>query len=282
MPYRRCRKASAIFLCWVMTLVFWFQGMVYPVNGELGVNTFEIVNIEMLVDEQEKDDQIVSLEEENTEVQEVEDEPNYGGNVESKDISAGTHSITIAEGETLWEVAGKYQTTIGDIVKLNGLTQPDTILVGQKLLVPLAKDIRLEAGAITPVVLGPEPSRGGAVRVTNEELELLARVIHAEARGEDFEGQIAVGAVVLNRVEDDHFPDTINGVVYQQGAFTAVIDKQIHLQPNESAYKAAEAALRGEDPTHGALYYYNPKTATDRWIKTRPVVKTIGNHTFSI
>lgn len=120
------------------------------------------------------------------------------------------------------------------------------------------------------------------MKATQAEIDLLARVIYAEARGENFEGQVAVGAVVLNRLEDSNFPKTIKGVIYQPGAFTAVIDKQIHLTPNEEAYRAAETALAGEDPTGGALYYFNPKTATDRWIKSRAVLKQIGNHTFSI
>ena len=145
----------------------------------------------------------------------------------------------------------------------------------------------------TPTVKSAEVSSQGTVgnsaalsrgqgTFTKEDVELLARVIHAEARGEDFEGQVAVGAVVLNRLEDSRFPKTIHSVIYQQGAFTAVLDKQIHLTPDEAAYRAAEAALEGKDPTGGAIYYYNPKTATDRWIKSRPVIKTIGNHTFSI
>ncbi|AFM43238.1 Cell Wall Hydrolase [Desulfosporosinus acidiphilus SJ4] len=118
--------------------------------------------------------------------------------------------------------------------------------------------------------------------VSEEEVDLLSRVIYGEARGENFEGQVAVGAVVLNRLKDPHFPKTIWGVVYQPGAFTAVKDQQIHLDPNDEAYKAAEAALSGDDPTNGAIYYYNPRLATDRWIKSRPVIKRIGNHTFSI
>ncbi|WP_425807914.1 cell wall hydrolase [Desulfitobacterium sp. Sab5] len=118
--------------------------------------------------------------------------------------------------------------------------------------------------------------------ITKNDLELLARLIYAEARGEDFEGQVAVGAVVLNRLKDAHFPKTIQDVVFQPGAFTAVVDKQIHLIPDEEAYRAAEAALSGKDPSGGALYYFNPKIATDRWIKSRPVIKQIGNHTFSI
>ncbi len=125
-------------------------------------------------------------------------------------------------------------------------------------------------------------SRGLGRLVSKEDVELLTRVIHGEARGEHFEGQVAVGAVVLNRLKDPRFPKTIRAVVYQAGAFTAVDDKQIHLDPNDQSYKAAEAALAGQDPTNGALFYYNPSTATDRWIKSRAVIKRIGNHTFSI
>ncbi|HZK55929.1 MAG TPA: cell wall hydrolase [Desulfosporosinus sp.] len=133
--------------------------------------------------------------------------------------------------------------------------------------------------------LGAEPqilSRSLGRLVTKEDLETLTRVIHGEARGEDFEGQVAVGAVVLNRVKDSRFPKTIYGVVYQSGAFSAVQDKQIQLDPNDQSYKAAEAALSGVDPTNGALFYFNPRIATDNWIKSRAVVKRIGNHTFSI
>lgn len=126
-------------------------------------------------------------------------------------------------------------------------------------------------------------SRGSTGKVISPaELDLLARVIHAEARGEDLEGQVAVGAVVLNRLEHSQFPNTIREVIYQRGAFTAVDDKQIYLKPNDKAYQAAREALKGTDPTGGALYYYNPRTAQDNWIKTRPVVKCIGNHNFSI
>lgn len=118
--------------------------------------------------------------------------------------------------------------------------------------------------------------------VSKEDVELLARVIYGEARGENFEGQVAVGAVVLNRLKDPRFPKTIRAVIYQSGAFTAVEDRQIHLDPDDEACKAAEAALSGVDPTNGAIFYFNPRLATDRWIKSRPVIKRIGNHTFSI
>jgi len=118
--------------------------------------------------------------------------------------------------------------------------------------------------------------------VSKADVEILTRVIHGEARGEDFEGQVAVGAVVLNRLKDPRFPKTMRGVVYQSGAFSAVDDKQIQLDPNDQSYKAAEAALSGVDPTNGALFYFNPRIATDNWIKSRAVIKRIGNHTFSI
>ena len=110
---------------------------------------------------------------------------------------------------------------------------------------------------------------------------LLARLIYGEARGESYVGQVAVGAVVMNRVRSSSFPNTISGVIYQRYAFTAVDDGQINLTPNETAKKAAKDALNGWDPTYGSIYYYNPKTATSAWIFTRPVTVTIGNHVFA-
>ncbi len=114
----------------------------------------------------------------------------------------------------------------------------------------------------------------------NSDLELLARVINGEARGEPYEGQVAVGAVVLNRVRHSSFPNTIAGVVYQNGAFTAVDDGQINAAVTDSCRKAARDAMNGWDPTGGAIYYYNPATATNGWIRSRPVITTIGKHVF--
>lgn len=110
--------------------------------------------------------------------------------------------------------------------------------------------------------------------------ELLARIISAEARGETYLGQVAVGAVVLNRVEHPSFPDTVSGVVYQNGAFSCLYDGQFYEPIADSAYSAARDALNGLDPTSGAIYYYNPTTATAKWIFSRPVITTIGNHVF--
>ena len=111
-------------------------------------------------------------------------------------------------------------------------------------------------------------------------LDLLARVISAEARGEPYSGQVAVGAVILNRVEHPSFPNTIAGVVYQPGAFTCMVDGQIDQPVGESAVRAAREALNGADPSGGAIYYFNPSTATSAWIWSRPLIKVIGNHRF--
>ena len=114
----------------------------------------------------------------------------------------------------------------------------------------------------------------------NSNLNLLARVIYGESRGEPYTGQVAVGAVVMNRVKSSSFPNTISGVVYQSGAFDAVKDGQINLTPNSTATKAAQDALNGWDPSYGAIYYFNPSTATNKWIWSRPMTVTIGKHRF--
>ena len=115
---------------------------------------------------------------------------------------------------------------------------------------------------------------------TNNDTYLLAKCIHGEARGESYTGQVAVGAVILNRVKSSSFPNTISGVIYQKNAFTAVLDGQINLEPDQSSLNAAKDALNGYDPTGGCIYYYNPKTATSKWIFSRPIVTTIGRHVF--
>ena len=114
------------------------------------------------------------------------------------------------------------------------------------------------------------------------DLQLIARAINGEARGESYEGQVAVGAVILNRVKSSKFPNTISGVIYQAGAFTAVSDGQINVPIDEKStvVKAAQDALNGWDPTGGAIYYFNPNTATSSWIWSRPQIKTIGSHIF--
>lgn len=137
-------------------------------------------------------------------------------------------------------------------------------------------------GPQTAKALGMSLSSSGGQSQSSNDLHLLARCVHAEARGEPYTGQVAVAAVILNRVKSASFPNTIAGVIYQPYAFTAVDDGQINLTPNQTAYKAAQDALNGWDPTYGCLYYYNPATATSSWIWSRQTVVTIGKHVFAI
>lgn len=143
-----------------------------------------------------------------------------------------------------------------------------------------------KAGPKTLAAMGISvSSSGSSSNVTDSyssaDVALLARLIYGEARGESYVGQVAVGAVVLNRIKSPSFPNTMSGVIYQKYAFTAVSDGQINLTPNETAKKAALDAMNGWDPSYGSLYYYNPKIATSAWIFTRPTVVTIGNHVFA-
>ena len=125
-------------------------------------------------------------------------------------------------------------------------------------------------------------SSSNASSYSDSDVALLARLIYGEARGESYVGQVAVGAVVMNRIKSASFPNTMAGVIYQSYAFTAVDDGQINLTPNATARKAAQDAMNGWDPTYGALYYYNPATATSSWIFSRKTTITIGNHVFAI
>lgn len=128
--------------------------------------------------------------------------------------------------------------------------------------------------------LGSSGSQGSSGKYSSSDMYLLAKVIEAEARGESYTGQVAVGAVVLNRVKSSSFPDTVSGVVYQKGAFSAVTDSNWSVSPSSTAKKAAQDAVNGWDPSGGALYYYNPAKTSNKWIRTRPVITTIGAHVF--
>ena len=139
------------------------------------------------------------------------------------------------------------------------------------------------AGPKTLSAMGINSSSGSSSSSSssyNSNVSLLARIIYGEARGEPYTGQVAIGAVVMNRVKDSRFPNTISGVIYQSGAFTAVSDGQINLFPDSTAQKAAQDALNGWDPTYSAIYYFNPNTATNKWIWSRPVTVVIGKHRF--
>ena len=135
-----------------------------------------------------------------------------------------------------------------------------------------------KAGQQTLAAMG---IRASSSAVTNDaNVELLARLISAEARGEPYVGQVAVGAVVMNRTRHPSFPSTISGVIYQRGAFSCIDDGQFYQPVADSAYRAARAAISGNDPTGGAIYYYNPAKTTNKWIWSRPVIVTIGSHRF--
>jgi len=175
----------------------------------------------------------------------------------------------VRPGESWYLIAQKFGVSVARLKTVNE-QKSDLLLAGQKISIPVAASSGTSS-----------PSRG-YISYSREEATLLARLINGEARGEPYIGQVAVGAVVLNRVKSSLFPNTISAVIFQAGAFTAVQDGQIWLNPTDSALKAAADALGGWDPTGGALYYYNPATATNNWIRTRTIVARIGNHVFAV
>ncbi len=137
------------------------------------------------------------------------------------------------------------------------------------------------AGSKTLAAMGITSSGNSSGTTSNSSnVNLLAHLIYGEARGESYIGQVAVGAVIMNRVKSSSFPNTIAGVIYQKGAFDAVTDGQINMTPDSTAKKAAQDAINGWDPSYGAIYYFNPATATNKWIWSRPMTVTIGKHRF--
>lgn len=176
--------------------------------------------------------------------------------------------ITIYEvrkGDTLYTIAKKFSTSIAKIKSVNGLSS-DVIKAGAEIVIPVS---------------GSESKGYEKFYANQEELDLLARAVYSEARGEPYKGQVAVAAVVLNRVDSKDFPDSVQGVIFQPWAFTAVHDGQFWLTPNTTAYNAAKEAIGGNDPTNGCVYYWNPETATSKWIWSRPIQTRIGRHVFA-
>jgi N-acetylmuramoyl-L-alanine amidase len=145
------------------------------------------------------------------------------------------------------------------------------------------EEIREETnrGQIKRGQINTEPEAKEVISFSNDDLYLLSKLITGEARGESYEGQLAVAAVVINRVQDPRFPKTIKDVIYQPKAFSAVSDGQINLTPTDTSIKAAREALKGQDPTKGAIFYWNPDIATCNWIKTLEPHERIGNHVFA-
>ncbi len=152
-----------------------------------------------------------------------------------------------------------------------------------QIIITILLTISAVAGII--LILNEQTNQKQVYAASNSstsDVQLMARAINGEARGEPYEGQVAVGAVILNRVKNSQFPNTIAGVIYEKGAFTAVADGQINVPIKEGStvVKAAQDAINGWDPTNGCIYYFNPNTATNKWIWSRPLVKTIGKHRF--
>ena len=182
--------------------------------------------------------------------------------------------------------SGKEVSAIQEKLKERGLFTADiTGYYGTQTQAAVRK-FQKQKGLTVDGIAGPQTlsalgiSVGTVPKATEANINLLARIISAEARGEPYTGQVAVGAVVLNRVEHPSFPDSIAGVIYQKGAFTAVDDGQFWEPVSSSAYNAARDALNGWDPSGGAIYYYNPKKTSNKWIRSRPVITTIGDHLF--
>lgn len=174
-------------------------------------------------------------------------------------------TYTVQKGDTLYDIAIMYRVELPELMRVNNLTG-SLIRPGDVLALPQK----------------PEGLPGG---ISQEEVMLLARLIYAEARGESFLGQVAVGAVTLNRLASPHFPKTLTKVIFEKNnrvyQFSPVADGSINMEPDEQAVQAALRALEGDDPTGGALFFYNPDIAGDQWIKTLPVVNRIGNHVFA-
>lgn len=186
-----------------------------------------------------------------------------------EDLKANGICYVIKEGDTLSKIAQECKVPLNKLREINE-QQSDLIYPGEILVI---SDEEKDLSTFLPSTISPEDFR------------LLAKIIYAEARGESFLGQVAVGAVVLNRVKCNMFPDTIPEVIRQKNSYTyqfsPVGDGTINLEPDGTAYQAALEALRGSDPTNGATFFYNPEIATDRWIRTLPVITRIGYHNFA-
>ncbi len=173
-------------------------------------------------------------------------------------------TYTVQPGDTLWLIARRYGTTVGELQRLNPGINPQRLTVGQRINVPG----------------GQAAGSAGVTRA--EDVDLLARVIAAEAQGEPYVGQVAVGAVILNRVKSSQFPNSLSGVIYQPHAFESVSNGLIWRRtPSAEAYRAAQDALNGWDPTYGALFFWNPNKPVSPWIWSRQIIVRIGNHVFA-
>lgn len=200
-------------------------------------------------------------------------------------ISQGSRGETVKTIQTKLKRWGYYK---GSVDGIYGAKTKEAVKYFQRkngLKVDgIVGDKTLQALGINPATVNGGGNKGGGnnTKYSDSDIQLLARLIHGEARGESYTGRIAVGAVVMNRVKSSAFPNTISGVIYQPYAFTAVSDGQINLTPDSQSIKAAKEAMNGYDPTYGAIYYYNPATATSSWIYSRKTTVVIGRHVFAV
>jgi N-acetylmuramoyl-L-alanine amidase len=228
-------------------------------------------------------------------------------------IAAATTTHNVRPGESIWMIAQRYGTTPSQIKSVNN-HWADKIIIGDRLIIPgnfqtykikhqdnlttiarkfnvKVSDLRNLNGIWTDIIHPGDVltipqtkyNSDSIDSVSAKDLDLLARLIHAEARGESFKGKVAVAAVVLNRVENPKFPNNVQGVVYQSLAFEPVMNGQIYLRPQSEAFRAAKSALNGWDPSGNALYFYNPaKVSAYNWIWSRNVINKIDDHFFAI
>ena len=183
------------------------------------------------------------------------------------DLVYSQSTYTVQSGDSLWLIARRYGTTVAELQRLNPGVNPQRLQVGQRLTVPAQSR---------------QAATGGGESYRAEDVELLARVIAAEAQGEPYAGMVAVGAVILNRVRSPQFPNSLSGVIYQPHAFESVSNGLIWRRtPSAEAYRAARDALNGWDPTYGALFFWNPNKPVNPWVWSRQIVVRIGNHVFA-
>ena len=199
------------------------------------------------------------------------------------------HNAPVVEALSKYGSRGSEVRTIQDKLKRWGYYTGNVDGIYGSLTVSAVKKFQQKNGLKVDGIAGTQTlnamgimssSSSGSSTNNSSNVNLLAKAIYGEARGEPYTGQVAVGAVIMNRVKNSKFPNTIAGVIYQNGAFDAVSDGQINLTPDANAKKAAQDALNGWDPSYGAVYYFNPSTATNKWIWSRPMTVTIGKHRF--
>lgn len=200
--------------------------------------------------------------------------------VEAASYKKGSSGAVVTQIQTKLKSWGYYTGTVDGIYSsgteraVRAFQQKNGLTVDGKAGDQTLAAMGLSAGG------GNSSNSGGSGGASSSQVDLLARLISAEARGEPYSGQVAVGAVVLNRIKHPSFPNTLSGVIYQNGAFTCITDGQFNQPVAESAYRAARDALNGVDPSGGAIYYFNPSTATSSWIWSRPLITVIGKHRF--